>query len=182
LSSALYVGMLKFANVEETSAVEANLAENMLSIFGLNATAVLFYIYFVFGFVITYYVFKDYSRIPKSPRGYLKLCCINSLVNTCALLFTILIISIVDSSLLSFEAKVRLDLLLLMVFSAFVIQYYVRTNMEFWNMSAISTFRGLVISYALAVILMIIIFMCIGVIVYFVTGKFPFEAGSVPVQ
>jgi hypothetical protein len=180
LSSALYVLMLRIANGEGGGGSENKIADGIFSIIGLNATAAIFYTYFIFGFVITYYVFKDYSRRARSPRGYLKLCCVNSLVNTGALMIVFLVVSVVNISVLSAEAKDRLVSLILMVFAVFVVQYYLRTNMEFWNMSAVSTFRGLVISYALAVLMMTLILLCVSTIFYFVTGVNPLETFQAP--
>ena len=52
--------------------------------------------------------------------------------------------------------------------------------MKFWEMSADSAFRGLVISYVLAVILMFLILLFVSVVFYFLTGELLFNPTPTP--
>ena len=127
--------------------------------------AIGIYVTFVLSFVISYYVFIDYSKKPKSARSYLKLCCIGSLVGIVA--FILLTSPILLSKLKIMPAKFLgwLFLLFCLIYITFILYYSVQTTTRFWSISSVSAFRGICVAMMLAVFATFIITICLGLLV-----------------
>lgn len=123
------------------------------------------YAMFLFTFVISYSVFRDYSRRPRSARSYLRFCCISSFVNqvvTTALLLPIAAVAIgMITDPVNFQKVFMPTFLAVLIF---VLQYVLRAVTKFWDISLVSAFRGLVTALVLAIVALFLLFFGLAMI------------------
>lgn len=116
------------------------------------------YALFLFSFVISYSVFRDYSRRPRSARSYLRLCCITSFMIQLA--YTALLLPFAAAATRMITDPINLQKVFLPIFLAviaFTLQYLLRTTMRFWDISLVSAFRGMLTAFVLAAIALMLI-------------------------
>jgi FHA domain len=112
----------------------------------------LFFAFFIFAFIIGYYVFCDYSKAPRPPREYLKLCCISFLVSVLASVALTVPIALQLSGFIPKQFAVWLFAVVGLTYIIFQLRYNVLVTTKFWGISTVSAFRGLLVAYLLAFI------------------------------
>ena len=122
------------------------------------------YSFFLISYVVSYFVFQDYSGIQQTPRGYLKLSCISTLVNT--IIFGIMLCSGPALVALHFPPIAVLSAVIIIVIGGLsgILYYYFKTHIEFWRMSGVRTFRSMIISLMLAFFVTVVIYSMLGLI------------------
>jgi FHA domain len=125
---------------------------------------ILFFTFFIFAFIIGYYVFCDYSKSPRPPRDYLKLCCISFLVSVMA--FVILTFPVFLQLIHVIPRGFGSWLLAVVGLSYLVFQlrYNVLITTQFWGISTVSAFRGLLVAYMLAMVALALIVVMLALV------------------
>lgn len=144
----------------------------LLASFSDLIATIAVYMTFVISFVIGYYVFCDYSKSPRKPRDYLKLCCISFLVSVVA--FVLLTAPGVLGQLGAIGAKFAawLTLVAALGWLVFQIRYMVLTTTHFWGISPVSAFRGLIVAFMMASVVTFVIAFAIALVFGIVTLPF----------